>query len=295
MATQTSENKTKIEPLIGTKKLSLGKGEQTATYNHQADLSIASIRYKSGRIGKFLHLSFKDTKMIPGKFAHDENSARGYFLEKIVVQAWFQRGTQYKPDNNKVSKDIFVHQTAPAGASNESGSISSSLNFSLSASAGTFGDQATASISPSISIGHSFSHPIKDFTFMDHTEGGLLNHEYLMTQSGEGRPYHMKNRKNSLLPDHSPFYGARINSIPFLAKSNFPISSQGIWMVNLDKPEILKETVMLVTKIKTSFVKVSATGYGVYTDWDEDVVTHENNNGFLLDLKNNKLLKSINF
>lgn len=253
----------KFEPIDHSSNPKLSSN-QKGFLSIQADYSVAATKYESGRVGKFISVNLQNCRVGPGNLMHDQDDLRGFFLDRVKVQMWFQKQDDIHPDVSKRLTDIHLVKSAPEGAPNSSGNISSSISFSMNESAGAFGEIPTASVGSSVNIGHSFSHQITDFTYLNHSVTDLLDHEYIMTQSGSGQPYNIKSPGDAFVDSgQSPFVGVRLASIPSLAKSNFPVASQGVWMVKLgNKDKLEDQTVNLFIQLSGHYAHIEGTNNG---------------------------------
>jgi hypothetical protein len=181
---------------------------------------------------KFMYLDLGGSEMGAGSGYFDKTNLRGFYIEKLVYSAWLQRAGD-KPDPDNASPNWSIQTEQPESA-NQSGSISSSLSYTVNGSAGFFGETPTANIGGGATFGSSTSHTITDFTFSQRSDARVLRHEIVMSSARDGTVY----RQWSDLADHSAPNVIKaqpnLREVPIQALSNLPIPGQAVWMNDND-------------------------------------------------------------
>lgn len=181
---------------------------------------------------KFLYLDLGGSEMGAGSGYFDKANMRGFYIEKLAYSAWLQSAGG-KPDPDDASPNWSIQTEQPESA-NQSGSVSSSLSYTVNGSAGFFGETLTGNAGGGATFGSSTSHTITDFTFSQHSDARVLRHEIVMSSARDGTVY----RKWSDLADNSApnIIKAQPNlrELPIQALSNLPIPGQAVWMNDND-------------------------------------------------------------
>lgn len=210
---------------------------------------------------RFVYVNLNGTKFgCSPRF--DQNDVRGGFIDRVAAQVWIQKaGPGNDPTHNVPGLGIVDESPK---TKNASGRVTSSISFSVSGELGIQGKTPSAGIGAGVTIGQSFSHDVSDFTFYNRSTVSLLYHIFEMTQTGNGHPY--SSARDLLDPLQSPFVGARLHSLPALAKSNVPIVSQAIW-TNIDDAAIAPEynnlEVAVALRPSYSFIAASAEFFSI--------------------------------
>ena len=221
---------------------------------------------------RFINLDLHGSEMGVGpNIKYDQNDIRGPYITRVAYQAWIQKAGE-KPDPDKHIRELVRHAESPE-TDNSSGSVSSSMSYSINGSAGLFGATPTANVGGGVNIGHQYNHSIKDFSFYNRSQDGLLYHTLEMSSTGDGNSY--SSPKDLIDSGQSPFVGARLHSLPALSKSNVPIIGQVVWMNQDDTPLSFDDVVVHLT-IRASYAFISAAAYFLvindkYSTWDGEV------------------------
>ena len=211
-------------PFDGTKFGSQSLGIQLSV---QAE---AAYRKRDDKEWIAIGVNLDQSYITPGILVKDQNDIRGYFLHQYAVMLWPQlRDGQVSPDYS-FAKQFKYLLDAPK-TQNGDGSLSSSVSFGASAQGGMMAGEPMVMGSLSFGIATSHSHQIKDFSFENHTQGGLIAHGMAMTQTLDD-VYDVKSLGDDMLHPwkQNPFLGARLDHLPDLAKSNAPITTQAYWV-----------------------------------------------------------------
>jgi hypothetical protein len=234
-------------------------------------------KYAKGgeRIGhtpfKLVYLNFENSEIL-NDIAYNEHRMKGYFLDTLKVIVWFQHIP--KPENqpiwgqfnppeyimaNRIKGDIYRVNDSPKGR-NEDGSITSSLSYGLNtniganALGGTSGEDAfkkggaNAGVGASMSVGKSFTHAVKDFSFFNKSGKDFMHHEYEMTLYDDG------DSKSLIDESHADGLRTKIHDLPIISRSNFPMLSQ-VTFETKDE-EIMNSKVNMVIHVQANFSAV---------------------------------------
>jgi len=188
----------------------------------------------------------------------DQDDMRGFYVEKIRYRIWLQTPGA-AADFNSPAPDWVICKEAP-DTSNATGSISSSINWGFNASAGVFGDMPTANVGGNFGVSNSNSHTLTDFTFYQLSDSSRLDHNILMSQTGDGNPY--KDTNDLFNQWQSPFVGVRLRPITSLAKSNVPLVGQAVWMNETDAG--LVDQLVVNIEVKPHWVLIEASFDGSF-------------------------------
>ncbi len=192
---------------------------------------------------RIIHVSLDGSEYgAPSDNMLDQSDMRGFYLETLRYWIWLQ-SPGAAPDPTKPAPDWTIVQEAP-DTGNQTGSITSSINWGFDASAGVFGDVPTANVGANIGVSNSTSHSLQDFTFIQSSNSTTLDHKLLMSQTGDGNPY--STSADLLNQWQDPFVGIQLRPLPELAKSNVPLVGQAIWMNNTDAGLVDKLSVQIM-------------------------------------------------
>jgi len=192
-------------------------------------------------------LDLDTTSFGVGTMTMDEKGARGWYLESVNYRAWLQDPGK-GADEKQARMDWPIGKEAP-DTSNQTGSVSSSIAYTLDGSAGFFGKEVTGNVGGSISIQSSHSHSLTDFTFFQHSDAQVLRHEIRMTMAADGTSYSVPDDLlettaagnvvgafgaviGGVLGVAGPYDPEFIRQLPGMAKSNVPVVGQAVWMSN---------------------------------------------------------------
>ncbi len=180
---------------------------------------------------RIIHVSLDGSEYgAPSDNMLDQDNMRGFYLETLRYWIWLQTPGA-PPDATKPAPDWTIIQEAP-DTGNQTGTISSSINWGFNASAGVFGDMPTANVGANIGVSNSTSHSLQDFTFIQKSNATTLDHSIFLSQTGDGNPY--STSADLLNQWQNPFVSIQLRPLPSLAKSNVPLVGQAIWMNNTD-------------------------------------------------------------
>ncbi len=203
----------------------------------------------------------------------DDNDRRGYFTEKIRYRVWLQEKNH--PVDFQTALSNFVRLKESPQDSNLTGSITSGITISADGTVGVFGDTPTANVGGGIAFSNSHTHVIQDFTFLNQSQGNVLNQVMVMSCLQDGTEYNasstgakkfetMLSQPMPSLTD--PLPDAVFRELPSLAKDNIPIIGQGLWMTQSGAAYKLKK-VYLCIDLQIDFQLVNMKGLNSFGDF----------------------------
>lgn len=213
---------------------------------------------KRMRRKRLLYLNLNSSYMgVSDGPAFDQNDIRGPYIDRVVYQAWLQKRNAGPDPANQLPGWVRMQESPET--EDASGSVSSSMSVTVNGNLGFFGPTPTGGVNTGFSFGESYVHTVKDFTFYNRSQGGMLHHILAMTGSGDGQTY---GKPEDLVNENqSPFVGARLRPLPALATSNVPLVGQVVWM-NQNDDALAFDDIEVAVTVRPSYSFVSAAAYG---------------------------------
>ncbi|MFF5218789.1 hypothetical protein [Micromonospora sp. NPDC000442] len=151
-----------------------------------------------------------------GKMKHDKKDKRGYFLEGVDLTLRLD------------SSEYYVGTDSPPTTMNAS-TITSSSQFTLNLSAGTFGDTPTTNAGGSLTIGSSVSESLQAWRVENLSDDTVIQHQYRMATTEDGARY---NQPKDLvdLSGGGQVAGAPLHPVPHISIVNLPLVTTGIFV-----------------------------------------------------------------
>ena len=223
---------TTLSPIIYSPSQTVGQnspwGTQAVFMEVNANVQVTAATFADKRRVKFVHVDLQNSSAGVGSaMIRNQNDIRGFFIDQMMLEIWCQPiGTTPNIDSRLAA---MVVSQAPKGAENSGGSITSTVNFGIDVSGGTFGESPTANAGASCNIGTSFTQQITDFSFENHSGADFIRHVMTMTAGG----YTTSSPSNYFVNSSQDTVtkGARLREVPHLAASNLPAATQAVFQM----------------------------------------------------------------
>jgi hypothetical protein len=176
-------------------------------------------------VRRIVHVDLANTELGPGTPMLDKSDVKGLYLELVEYKMWLQSSGDPADPSKPLDGWSIVHESPDSA--NQTGSITSSINWGFNATAGTFGIIPTAGAGANLGISNSHTYTLTNYTFYNNSTAKLLDMSLRMTMTQDGVPY--KKPSDLLGPNQNPFRGIQLYDLPTLAKSNCPLPGQAFW------------------------------------------------------------------
>lgn len=218
------------------------KREQTASLIWTADQTLLMGKLQSGQPQILLDLDLHGTHIAPGDVLK-ANDRIGFYTERIDIRVWVQ-GTYREPgwEYRWGPPGIVLADEKPDAAGNNAGSTSRTHSWTVNASGGLFDSKPIANAGAGEGGAVSVSRQIQDFAFSSSSGADHVHHHWQLSVEN----YDKNNPSLAFATDEEGFTeGSRLNNVPKLASSNFPINTVCAFQVSPDVTDTSARVVML--------------------------------------------------